>query len=224
MKYLLLFCFITFGFFNIFAQERFVKPVDEAKRDAAFFTFRSKLVEAVKNRDSKYILSIVDPKIRNTFGDDNGITYFKRIWKLDSKNSKFWNEFSTVISNGGTFYKEADTKTKQFCAPYLFTVFPEDLDAFDYSAIFGKNVILRSKPSVKSSVVANLSYNVVKVDFDNSVKSKADLDAYEWLKIETLGGKKGFVNPKFVRSSVDYRACFEKIKGNWKMTAFVAGD
>ena len=37
--------FCCFGFFNISAQkERFVKPVDEAKKDASFFAFRTKLI------------------------------------------------------------------------------------------------------------------------------------------------------------------------------------
>ena len=47
---------------------------------------------------------------------------------------------------------------------------------------------------------------------------------YLWLKVETLGGKKGFVNAKFVRSPIDYRAIFEKKSRSWKMTAFVSGD
>ncbi len=39
-----------------------------------------------------------------------------------------------------------------------------------------------------------------------------------------LGGKKGYVSVKFVRSPIDYRACFEKKNGKWKMNTFVAGD
>jgi hypothetical protein len=167
-------------------------------------------------------LSIVDPNIKNGFGGDDGIVEFKKMWKIDRPQSPFWNEFILVLSNGGTFDKES--KNKMFQAPYTFTGFPEDLDAFDYQAVFGNNVNLRSKPEMNAPIVASLSYNIVKVDFENSVKDKNKADEYSWLKIETLGGKKGFVKAEFVRSPIDYRAIFEKRKGKWIMTVFLAGD
>ncbi len=64
----------------------------------------------------------------------------------------------------------------------------------------------------------------MKVDYEKSVKEETDEDKYLWLKVEILGGKKGFVNAKYVRSPIDYRAIFDKNNGKWKMTAFVAGD
>ena len=216
--------FVIFGLSAALAQERFVLPVDEAKNDSSFFSFRTKLLQAAKNKDAKYILSIVDPNIRNTFGDDDGIRYFNKFWKIDKSNSEFWKEFLIVVKHGGTFDKESDTKNKQFCAPYTFTSFPEDLDAFDYSAIFGKNINLRNKPEQDAPIVANLSYNIVKVDYENSIESKNKESSYLWLKVETFGGKKGFVKSEYVRSPIDYRACFQKIKGKWKMTVFIAGD
>jgi Bacterial SH3 domain len=221
MKILSLLCLLVFGFISdISAQERFVKPVDEAARDASFPAFRAKLLDAAKRRDAKYVLSIVDRNIKNSFGGDDGISEFKKMWKLESKNSKFWDEFVLVLSNGGTFYKEGRIKT--FQAPYTFTGFPEDLDAFTYHAIFGDNVNLRSKPEPTAPVVASLSRNVVKVDFENSLKDKTD--EYSWLKITTLGGKTGYVQAKYVRSPIDYRAIFEKRNGRWLLVTFIAGD
>jgi hypothetical protein len=127
-----------------------------------------------------------------------------------------------VLTNGGKFIKEG--KNKLFCAPYIFTDFPEDLDAFEYQVIFGENVNLRFRPDAAAEVTAQLSYNVVKVDYENSIGDGGEPATYSWLKIETLGGKKGFVSAKYVRSPIDYRACFEKKNGKWKMTTFVAGD
>ncbi len=90
--------------------------------------------------------------------------------------------------------------------------------------IFGNNVNLRAKPDLSGEVVSQLSYNVVKVDYENSIGKNGEEQTYSWLKVETLGGKKGFVSAEFVRSPIDYRAIFTKEKGKWKMTAFVAGD
>lgn len=219
MRVALVLCLITLFCLSNFAQERQVLPVDEAKKDASFYSFREKLIAAVKKRNTNFVLSIVDRNIKNGFGGYDGITNFKKQWKINSKNSPLWKELLAVLTNGGAFDKRQKTS---FYAPYLFTNFPDDLDAFEYAAIFGNNVNLRSKPSLEAEVVAKLSYNVVKVDYNNSIK----FGEYEyiWLKIETLGGKKGFVKSEFVRSSIDYRAGFEKKRGKWIMTFFLAGD
>lgn len=227
-KYSILSVVILIFIFSIVGaaqKERQVFPVDEGKKDASFDAFRQKFIAAVKRRDVKFLIETLDRDVKGSFGGDSGIADFKRLWKLDQpEKSELWGELLTVLTNGGTFLKEPAIKNKQFCAPYSFTVFPEDLDAFEYSMIFGNNVNLRADPNVKSEVVAQLSYNVVKVDYENSVADKNKEGEYNWLKIETLGGKKGFVSAEFVRSPIDFRGCFEKIKGKWKMTFFLAGD
>jgi len=220
MKSFLVFFFIIFGFSGLSAQERYVLPVDEAKKDASFFAFRSKLIEAAKKRDAKFVLSVVDRNIKNSFGGNDGIAEFKKAWKIDRPNSEFWIEFLRVINGGGSFIK--DGSNKLFFAPYTFNSFPENIDAFSHSVIFGKNVSLRSKAERNSPIVANLSYNIVEII--ESVKDIKDLGKTSWFEIKTLGGKKGFVKAEFVRSPIDYRAGFEKKNGKWKMTIFVAGD
>lgn len=220
MKVFSILCFLSliiFSFSGVFSQdERFVRPVDEASKNPSLKIFRDNLLKAAKRHDVKYVLSIVDPQIKNDFGGNDGIKHFKSDWKIENPKSKFWDEFITVISNGGAFYTEAPSRGT-FCAPYTFMKFPEDVDAFEYSVIFGNNVNLRAEPASDAPVVASLSYNIVKVEATNEINPN-------WLKVETLGGKRGFVSAKFVRSSIAYRACFEKIKGKWKMSAFIAGD
>lgn len=221
MKTLLLCCFIFVGFIGISAQERYVKPVDEARKDASLLAFRTKLITAAKRRDAKYILSVVDKDIKNSFGGNDGIAEFKKSWKIESSKSKFWSKFLPVITNGGKFFSEGG-KTKLFIAPYSFEGFPDDLDAFNYSIIFGNNVNLRAKPELNAAVVGKLSYNIVEIT--NSIKAKSNVEKDDWYEIKTLGGKKGFVKAEFIRSPIDYRAGFEKKNGKWKMTFFLAGD
>lgn len=221
LKIFLTICLISVFSLCIVAQERFVMPVDEAKKDASFLAFRDKLIAAVKKRDSKFLLTVVDKNIKNGFGGEDGIIKFQKQWKLSSSKSELWGELLKVLTNGGAF---DDRRRNAFYAPYLFNEFPEDIDAFEYEAIFGNNVNLRAKPEADAQIVASLSYNIVKVDYQNSPKVSKNAEKYSWLKIETLGGKKGYVKPEFVRSSIDYRAGFEKIKGKWMMTFFLAGD
>jgi len=217
---------LTFVFSNAGAaqQERQITPVDEAETDASFFAFREQFIAAVKERDVKFLLDTLDRSVKGSFGGASGIADFKRLWKLDQPDSALWTELLTVLTNGGAFTKDASLKNKQFCAPYSFTVFPTDLDSFEYQMIFGNNVNLRARPDAKAASIAKLSYNVVKVDYENSLRNPNRENDYAWLKIETLGGKKGFVGAEFVRSPLDYRGCFEKKNGKWKMIFFLAGD
>lgn len=222
MRLLIIICFIISGFISISAQERYVKPIDEAKNDASFVAFREGLISAVRKKDAKYLIGVLDRDIKVSFGGDAGIEDFKKSWKINEPNSMLWNELLTVLTNGGKFSKAEGVN--YFSAPYSFDGFPADLDAFEHQVIFGSNINLRSKTNLNAEIVATLSYNVVKVDYENSIGSPDDETQYVWLKVETLGGKKGFVSAKYVRSPIAHRAIFEKKGGRWKMTAFIAGD
>lgn len=210
---------------SVAAQERFVKPADEASQDASFLAFRTKLIAAAERKDIKYVKSIMDPKIELSFGGDTGLSGFGRVWK---KQADFWPEFLAVIKNGGRFVGEGKNKLNSFSAPYLFLDMPEDLDIFEYYAVFGNNVNLRESPNANAPEITQLSYNILKIDEPSAVKRKTGPGEedwkYEWHKIETLGGLSGWIKAEYVRSSVDYRAGFEKKRGKWTMTFFLAGD
>ncbi len=203
-------------------QERFVRPVDEAAKDRSFLAFRTRLIAAAERKDAKFIDSIIDPDIKISFGIENGAANFRKFWNPEAKDSKFWEEFTAVIKNGGAFFGEGRNKYNAFAAPFPHTSWPDDLDAFEHQLIFGTNVNLREGPSVEAKVLDRLSYNVVKAVQDPEAPMSEERP--EWIKIETLGGKSGYVNSRYVRSPIDYRAGFEKKRGQWKMTFFVAGD
>ena len=207
-------------------QERFVKPVDEAAKDASFLAFRKQLIAAAERRDAKFIYSIIDPKIEISFGIENGAAAFRKYWKLESKDSEFWAKFLIVIKNGGAFTGQGRNKMNAFAAPYTYTNWGSGVDEFENHAIFGSDVNLRETGSKDGKVITRLSYNVVKVDWEKSVRQKpGDMETeVEWFYVETLGGQKGFVYRDFVRSPLDYRAGFEKKRGKWVMTFFIAGD
>ena len=221
LRNLLLTAFCVAAFvFGVAGQERYLKPVDEAAKDASFLAFRTKLIAATERRDARHILSIVDPKIQNGFGGRDGIANFRRDWKLDRHDSAFWREFLLVISNGGTFTGEGAKKMNSFAAPYVYSTWPEDLDLFEYFAITGTDVNLRKGPRADAEVIGKLSHNLVKIESDLG----PDGQVPEWRKVTTFSGLTGYVHRDYVRSSVDYRAGFEKKRGRWVMTFFLAGD
>lgn len=196
-------------------------PVDEGAKEPSFNNFRQQLRSAIKRRDTKFILNRLDPNISVSFGVcGSGIKCFKELWQPQKPSSELWHELSKVIELGGTF--ENNENGKLFCAPYVFTKFPRQVEGKEvegvpeYSVITGKDVNVRSRPSLKAPVVATLSYDIVKTIFEENSNNS------NWVKIATP--IPGYVSNQFVRHPIDYRACFQINKGRWVMTVFIAGD
>lgn len=191
-------------------------PVDEAKKDPSFHAFRRELVAALRRGDRVFVLGVVDPKITASFGGHEGIEGFKKYWDLDRPGPEGWNRLRdtllTILDLGGSFQGDG------FCAPYVFSRWPDDRDAFEYSAVIGRGVALRSGPSLSAPVLTRLTYDLVKVP-----SRGADGDG-AWVKVIAPSGKPGYVSGRYLRSPIDYRACFKKAGGKWRMTVLVAGD
>jgi Bacterial SH3 domain len=196
-------------------------PVDEGAKDASFKAFRDRLIEAVKQRNTRFVLNVLHPKVRLSFGGDAGKKDFLKIWKPDGPDSQLWKELSTILSMGGTFSTSEGQRT--FWAPYTFSTFPDDVDAFEHAAIVAENVRVRSQPNATASIVTSLSYDIVKATFPNS-DSSGEGNVAGWVRVVVSDGSTGYVASKYIRSPIDYRVGFEKIRGKWLITAFIAGD
>jgi hypothetical protein len=199
------------------AQERFLKPVDEGPNDASFVAFRARVIKAVAAKDAGFIKSILYKDVHVDFGGGQGVADFLKTWKNLRPSSEFWKEFGWALAHGGSFSKGEGPGLKQFWAPYTFSSWPEDLDSFEYAAITGDRVRLRTRPDSASGIASYLDYNIVKPKYDNTPAAK-------WVEVTTLGGQRGFVAAEFVRSPIAYRAGFSKINGKWRLASFVAGD
>src|SRR4028118_1504503 len=133
------------------AQTGKLMPVDEAVRDSELFAFRARLQAALARHDVAAVLEVVDPRIKNTFGADNGIEAFQRLWKLKEGDSRLWEELGLVLALGGTF-QNADN----FVAPYVFSRWPDQVDSFENVAVLGRNVRVRAEPRAGSPVLTAL--------------------------------------------------------------------
>jgi hypothetical protein len=176
-------------------------PIDEGPRDASFVAYRAKLLAAARSRDSEAFLKGVDPKIRTSFGGGGGVK--------DLNLPKLWPEIEQILTLGGSF------REGMFWAPYVYSTWPESVDAFQHLAVIAADVPLRESPSATAKTIATLSYDIVK---------RVPGNPGGWHQVETLAGQKGWVEGRHVRSPVGYRAGFMKQGGEWKMLALVAGD
>src|SRR5262245_27996662 len=126
-------------------------PRDEAARKPDFLAFRKRLQLAIARKDSQTILSVTDPNVRLDFGGGAGADLLKQFMK--DPGGDFWRELGRALALGGTFDEHGG-----FWAPYVFSVWPSQLDAFACLAITARAVPLRAQPSAGGRTLALLDH------------------------------------------------------------------
>jgi hypothetical protein len=192
-------------------------PVDEAVQRPGFFTFRAHLQAAVARRDWTMVLAAVHPDIRNSFGPDDGLPAFRAEWKEGAIDSPLWAELGAVLALGGSF-----DQAGHFVAPYVFSRWPADLDAFEHIAVVGSRVRVRVAPRLDAEVLTTVNYAIFPRATRSGEQSPGEED--RWIRVALPEGRTGFVAASYARSPVDYRAIFRETAGRWQMVALIAGD
>ena len=79
-----------------------LNPVDEAPLDTSFFLFREGLLSFIENRDIFSLIQHVDEDIKCSFGAENGVPGFIKIWGLDTpaktQTSELWPTLKKVLA------------------------------------------------------------------------------------------------------------------------------
>lgn len=198
-------------------------PEDAAPLDSSFLIYRGRLLEAVQNKDLIALLSMLDQNIKCSFGDCTGKAGFAQLWELDNPDqigqSPLWQEMEKVLVEGGSF-----DDSGHFAAPYIYANWAETYDAYEYGVIAGRMVRMRAEPRLGTGIVKNLTHDVVKIVDRDGPDETINGETHPWVELQTLDDKNGHVWGKFVASSIDFRAGFQKKAGDWKMTFFLAGD
>jgi hypothetical protein len=178
-------------------------PVDEAKKDPTFLSFRERLLDAVRRHDAEAVVAAADPKIRTSFGEGGGAEALRQMLR----QPQVWTDLEQILTLGGSFQEQS------FWAPYVYSAWPESQDAFTFVAVIAENVPLRQSPT--GAAIATLAYDIVQ---------RAGDPHDGWQEVKLADGRTGFVEAKFIRSPIAYRAGFNKEGDRWRMTAFVSGD
>jgi len=193
-------------------------PVDEAVRQPEFFSFRAALQAAIARRDTVALLAVVHPQIKASFGGDDGIDDFRRLWGLDGDgggpsdgSSDIWTELGTVLALGGSFSGD-----ETFVAPYTYSAWP-GLDAFEHVVLTAAEVPIRSAPRADAPVLRSMDFAILQL-----ARSAAASDT--WTAVELEDGRTAYVRAAVARSPIDYRAIFSRESGRWQLAMFLAGD
>lgn len=199
------------------AQGLKMMPVDQAARDPSFVAYRNALLEGVRARDADHVATMAAPDILLSFGGSVGSETFKsNLSGTESwQGEAYWNELHRVMELGGVFLDDG-----AFCSPYLACLDVPgcpDCDPFETVFVTGRNVAARAAPDGDARVVAQLSYDVLRLDAEAYA-------GHDWYPVHLPAGGTAFVSGADARMSIDYRARFEKAGGRWFMTVFIAGD
>ena len=185
---------------------------DEGPQDRSFVSFRRSLTGALDKGNREWVVARIDPAVRFSFGGDNGKAALLASWGREpALKDRFFKELRVVVGLGGGF------RDGSFWAPYTYAFWPDDLDAFEDAVAVRPLVRVKKESRDDSETVTTLNYDVVKLVVEEG------LAPAHWRKIE-FNGKVGWARTSDVRSGVDARACFTKVKGSWRLTAFVEGD
>lgn len=201
------------------AQDGVFAPRDEAAGDQSWTRFRDRLLEAVQQRDKKFVLGIVDRNVRNGIGQPNGHEEFIRQWEPDAEDSPLWRELPRALHLGTAWYSH-EKMPRSLCAPYVLPRWPKNTDPQGNGAITARETALRAAPTGSATILASLGQSIVRVidwevdDSDAGVKQK-------WVKISTQEHE-GFIPEEHIRSPFEHLACFRKNETGWRLTSFLA--
>ena len=186
-------------------------PADESSSDPQLQQLLQHLVRSAEAGDIDAIVAAADPGIRTTFGDGGGHADFRRMMRRPG----LLEELASIIEMGGTFREEGNGRA--FWIPYVYSEWPDEVDAFDFVAVISDQAPLFERPERSSPVLATLSYDILELD-----PAGAPTDG--WRPVRTADGRRGWVQDAHVRSPVDYRAGLVRDADGWKLNVFVAGD
>ena len=185
---------------------------------AEFEAFYKNFKAAVRNKDMRFIDSILDDEIMSSFGGDP----FHEYW---ANEQGLWSVLEEILSLGGVYYQAGEFSYgfgKCFVAPYVFTNFGEtDLDALEHFAVIDKGVPVYKAESAESAVIDTLDYNILEFHYNGEVWGKGPDD---FVSVTTLSGTVGHIQTKFIRSPIDYRLCIAQKDDGWKLLWLIAGD
>ena len=199
------------------AQVAFLPPVDEGAADASFVAFRGRLLAAAAARDTAAVLAAFTPEATVSFGGEAGPEGIRELWFAPEASGDFFAELVRTLGMGSA------VDGGIVSAPYLFTRFPADYDAFEHVAVVGEEVRVRNAPTLSGGVLASLTHAVVPSAYGPGVEP-VRADGYTWVPVRLANGERGWVADVFVWSPIGYRIGFEKAGSTWRALYFVAGD
>lgn len=185
-------------------------PRDDCAKQPGWRGFRARLAQAVVRRDADALVTLAEPDVQLDYGGGHGAEELRK--RLDSPDYRLWDKLAAILPLGCGF------QGGLAAMPWVFWNTPESLDPYQGMWVTGTDVPLREKPAPDAPVLATLDWALVEAAPHTQASSK-------FVKVTPAGTKlSGYIDPGALRSVIDYRVIVEPKVGDWRITAFIAGD
>lgn len=189
-------------------------PQDQCRAIEGADAFRMALARAVVARDVAGFARLVDPRVRLGFAGDDGADRLRQ--RLEADDGALFGELAKVLALGcapgpGPGSSEAMTM------PWFFAQDAKIDDPFSALLIVGENVSVRTRPQRDAASIAQVSWDLVTLGSEDRATGP-------YRKVDLGEGRTGYVAREATRSLLDYRVLANRIDGQWRVTAIVAGD
>lgn len=190
-------------------------PKDECATLPGFVAFRAALSAAVRKRDAAALVALADPAVNLDFGGGSGPEELRR--RL-AANPALWGELAALDGLGCA--NDGGVAT----LPWIFSRLPNSVDAYTAVLVTGQGVPVRARAAAPAREVARLDWALVE-----AVEPVSPVAPRQSGQREIRWGTKdkamrGFAESARLRDVLGYRLIADRQNGEWKITAFVAGD
>lgn len=186
-------------------------PVDQCQRDPGFARFRKELTRIVAAQDRDRLLAVLDADVMVDFGGGAGRDEFARRWSFDpSEHGNIWDQLRTMLGLG------CSSANGIGMIPSL----SEQLNDHGADEVFELRLVLPGARLFKEPGNTRTAEPVAAWSLGRATSSAGDL----WTGIRLADGREGFISDDRLYEPLGYRMLVGKRGGEWRITAFVAGD
>jgi hypothetical protein len=201
---------------------------NEIAQDPSFAQFAAKLQQAIRDRDAKYVTSVLPQAgVSIGYGRPTSIADLK----LSDARSDFWNILDYTMAHGCG--RSAINNSPDWLCSTVAADFqrqypaPKNVDLLTYMTqsviVLGQNVNVRSQPNLNGRVIASLTNEVVRSNPNgNAVFSHNP--QIGWVPVMLNDGKMGYVHRRYAYFVLGYALQIGQVNGQWKIVQVPAGE
>ncbi len=186
--------------------------IDDGVHDASFASFRRSLLDAIRRKDSTYIVSRLASDVQIGFGpDDIGVDAFVKRWLQGSK-AEFWAISERVLMLG--CWKGENGSNPYFACPFFYSKIPTEPQ--EMVVVDSENVAIYSDSSQSSRLIKRVSFALFPYTTLNSEK---------WFLVKSpIFRDSGYIEKRYIQTPYSARLIIEKRSRTWVISAFAEGD
>jgi hypothetical protein len=188
---------------------------DEAPRDPALESLLDRMRGFVAARDHRGLEALMLPEFRIEFDVGNGPRVFHGYWHPESGDSAVWGILERLLTLGGTSYSQT-----LYALPYVYALFPSDLDPLAYVVAVKRDAPLRAKPAPDAERVGSLDFSIARLA--ERLQPPVVILPDQFVELNHPEAGRCFAAASDVYSPAAHRAFFERRKGAWRWISLAA--